>query len=218
MSICLAAHKKNKPSLKGKAQQLSTKSWMWLFYYAAYMNQTILNWMKFECKWGVSGTAEAGFYVCKSAGAVFPFSAVSQSVSLSSVLNRKSTEDAVWVETSARDLFKSWNTWTDALWVKSGDLNHRRCNRSLKAGSQTSLIRRRVSFHPLPRVSHMSKKWRKKGRGSQSKVLGWGFRHVSSGVQTGVFVQIQTWISNPEQTLNISVLTQIWAQMQNLLL
>lgn len=65
--------------------------------------------------------AAAGFYVSKSVGAVFPFQ---QSVSLSSVLNRKSSEDTVWVETSARELFKSWNTWTDALSVKSGDLNH----------------------------------------------------------------------------------------------
>lgn len=129
------------------------------------------------------------------AGAVFSFFS-----SLSSVLNHKSTEDAVWVETSARELFKGWNTWIDALWVKSGNLNHRCCNGSLKAGSQTNPVCGRVSFHLLPCVRHMSKKWRKRGRGSQNKGLGWGFRHISSGVQTGVLVQIQNWISNLERT------------------
>lgn len=66
--------------------------------------------------------AAAAFYVSQGAGAVSFFS--SQSVSLSSVLNHKSSEGAVWMETSARELFKSWSTWTDALSVKNGDLNH----------------------------------------------------------------------------------------------
>lgn len=139
---------------------------------------------------------------------------VSQSVSLSSVLNHKSSEGAVWMETSARELFKSWSTWTDAVSVKNGDLNHWRCNGSLEARSQTSPFRRRVSFLPTC-VSHMSTTQRKRGRESQSKGLGWGFRHVSSDVQTGDFIQFQIWISNPEWPLNSTVLKQLWAQMPN---
>lgn len=140
----------SEPSLKGITQQLSLKGWIWLFNYAAYMNQTILTEWNLNANEVSLARQWLVFMFLRALVLCFLFQ---QSVSLSSVLNRKSSEDAVWVETSARELFKSWNTWTDALSVKSGDLNHWRCNGSLEAGSQTSPVRRRVSFQP-PCVSH----------------------------------------------------------------
>lgn len=186
----------SEPSLKGITQQLSLKGWIWLFNYAAYMNQTILTEWNLNANEVSLARQWLVFLFLRALVLCFLFQ---QSVSLSSVLNRKSSEDAVWVETSARELFKSWNTWTDALSVKSGDLNHWRCNGSLEAGSQTSPVRRRVSFQPPVSVI---KKEKKRGRESQSKGLGWGFRHVSPGVQTTLLVQFQTWITTSKWPLD----------------